>query len=399
MEEKNKQEVRPVEPISRRQFSKLAGIASAAVGAGAAFGGALVACGGQTTTTTAGATTTTAGATTTTAAATTTSASAVATTAASGAQAGQPVKIGVVSPQTGALAVFAMADKWWVQHSKDAAGDGIVLGDGQKHAFEFTVLDTQSDSNRAAQVAGDLITNNKVDMVFSSGTPDTVNPAADQAEALGTPFLGDIEPWQAFTVGRKAPDAGFKWTYGFLLGSEQTMACFIDSFNQVPTNKVVGLVSANDADGAAFMNPQNGAPVAFKAAGFTTVIPAAYQPGAEDFTQQISEFKKAGCEILCGINNPPDFTNLWKQAYQQGFHPKLASSAKCLGWASVVEAIGPIGYNLLGEIGWHPTYPFKDSLTGMTCPQLAGRFRAEDGPAVGRPHVLLRALRVGRGRP
>ena len=332
----------------------------------------MAACGEETTTTTAGATTTTAAVTTTTAAASTTTVSAAS-------EVGRAIKIGVVSPQTGAISIFAAADNWWVQHAKDAAGEGLMLGDSKKHTFDFTVVDTQSDSNRAAQVAGDLITNDKVDMILSSGTPDTVNPAADQAETLGTPFLGGILPWQAFTIGRKVPAEGSKWTYGFLLGSEQTMACFIDSFNQVSTNKTLGLLYANDADGAAFMNPDTGAPAAFQAAGFKIVAPAAYQPGTEDYTQQISEFKTNGCEILCGINNPGDFTNFWKQSIQQGFNPKLASSAKCLGWATVIEAIGTSGYNLLGEIGWHPTFPFKDSLTGMNCQELAADFEQKTG--------------------
>ncbi len=353
-------------PVSRREFLKMAGMASAAVGIGVALGGGLSACGDGTTTDSSTTTSTAAPSSTT-------------TSVSASEEAGRAIKIGVVSPQTGSVAIFAAADDWWVKHAQEAVGDGLVLGDGKKHGFEFTVVDTQSDSNRAAQITGDLITNDQVDMVIASGTPDTVNPAADQAEAMATPFLGGIEPWQSFSVGRNSPAEGFKWTYGFLLGSEQTMACFIDCFNQISTNKVLGLLYANDADGAAFMNEETGAPAAFKAAGFTIIAPSAYQPGAEDYTQQISEFKKYGCEILCGINNPADFTNFWKQSMQQGFQPKLASSAKCLGWASVVEAMGSTAIGLLGEIGWHPTFPFKDSLTGMTCQQLADDFEQKMG--------------------
>ncbi len=362
--------------VSRREFLRIAGMTSVGVGLAGSLGGILAACGDEQEATTSAPVSTTA---TTSAPASTPAAASSSTSVSTDAEMGRAVKIGVVSPQTGAVAIFAAADKWWVEHSKDAVGDGLLLGDGKKHTFEFTVVDTQSDSNRAAQVAADLITNNQVDMVVASGTPDTVNPAADQAEALGTPFLGGIEPWQSFSVGRNAPSEGFKWTYGFLLGAEQTMACFIDCFTQIESNKVLGLLYANDADGAAFMNPDTGAPAAFKATGFSIVDPQAYQPGSEDYTQQISEFKKKGCELLCGINNPADFTNFWKQAMQQSFRPKLAGSAKCLGWSSVVEAMGPTAIGLLGEIGWHPTFPFKDSLTGMTCQELADDFETKMG--------------------
>ena len=81
-------------------------------------------------------------------------------------------------------------------------GDGLVLGDGKKHPITMVFRDTQSDSNRAAQVAGDLISNNKVDILVASGAPDTVNPAADTAEAMETPLLSVFCPWSAFVFAR-----------------------------------------------------------------------------------------------------------------------------------------------------------------------------------------------------
>ena len=67
--------------VSRREFLKIAGVAGAAVGAGAGLGGLVAACGTKETTTTAApaTTTTAAGATTTTGGATTTASAAVET--------------------------------------------------------------------------------------------------------------------------------------------------------------------------------------------------------------------------------------------------------------------------------------------------------------------------------
>jgi branched-chain amino acid transport system substrate-binding protein len=350
--------------VSRREFLKMAGIAGATVGVAGGLGGLLAACGETAeTSTTAGGAATSAGGTSTTA----------------GAEAGRPVKIGVVSPQTGGLAMYGVVDKWWTEHAAKAVGDGIVLADGKQHPIELVVRDCQSDSNRAAQVAGDMIVNDKCDMILASGTPDTVDPTADTCEAMETPFLGSLSPWQTFYFGRKAPAEGFKWTYGFFLGSEQAMSVFIDCYNKVPNNKKVGMLFANDADAQGWLNAETGAPVIMKKNGYTMVLPSQYQPGAEDFTAQIAMFKKEGVDLLCGTNTPPDFTNFWKQAYQQGFQPKLASSGKCLGYPQTLEAIGEIGFGLLGEGNWHRTWPFKDSLTGMTCQQLADEYEASTG--------------------
>ena len=352
-------------PISRRQFLKVAGVAGAAVVTGIGLGGALAGCGEETTTTSAGAATSAGSETT--------------TSVTVGPEKGRPIKLGVVQPKTGGLAFFCIASDWWLELAKETLKDGIVTGDGKLRNIEFVIRDTQSDANRAAQVAGDLISNDKVDLVMSFGSPDTVVPVADQAEALGCPSISTNCPWQSFTEGRKMPAEGFKWTYLLGLGSEQTMLNFCEMYDQVPNNKVVGMLFANDIDAQGWMAP-NAAPKILGERGYKLVVPDFYQPGAEDFTQQISMFKKEGCDIVCGTNNPPEFTNFWKQAYQQGFRPKLVSSGKCLLFPETLQAIGDIGYGLLGEVSFHPvSFPFKDDLTGMTCKELADDYEKKTG--------------------
>jgi branched-chain amino acid transport system substrate-binding protein len=360
--------------VSRREFLRIAGVAGATVALGAGLGGVLAGCGSSATTTTTAAP----GTTTTAAAATTTTVAASTTTASAGPEAGRDLKIGVIVPQTGGLAPFAAATNWAVDRLGTALKDGIVCGDGKLRKIQFIKQDTQSDSNRAAQVTGDLIQNSKVDIVLSNGAPDTVNPSADVAESMGCPSLSSASVWQAFYFDRKPPADGFKWTYAVLLGSELTIQCFVEMFDQVPNNKVVGMLFANDADAAGWMAP-TGAPAVFEAKGYTMVNPTWYTPGAQDFTAQITAFKKAGCDIICGSNNPAEFTDFWKQCYQQNFQPKLVSSGKALLFPETLAAIGPTGYGLIGEVGWHSTYPYKCTITGATAAELAADYEAKAG--------------------
>ena len=371
MNTSNQQEHTPpsTKTVSRREFLKIAGVAGAALGMGTGLGGLVAACGEEeTTTTAAGATTTAAGATTTTAPAST-------TTVSTGPEAGRDLLVGMVQPQTGPLAGHGIGLDWGVGRFNRVLPDGIVCADGKQRKIQVLKRDTQSDSNRAAQVTGDLITNDKVDLICAGGAPDTYVPSADTCEALGCPSLNGQGPWQAFTMGRNVPPTGFKWTWGQLIGSEQSVACFIDMFSQVPNNKVVGIIVKNDAEGNAWMAP-NAAPAVFEALGYTLVQPSAYQPGTEDYSEQISAFKKGGCDLVCGTNNPPDFTNFWKQSIQQGFKPVLCSSGNALLFPQTLDAIGEVGIGLLGEIGWHRSWPFKDPLTGDDSNQLADDFEA-----------------------
>jgi len=358
---------------SRRDFLKIAGVAGAAVGMGAGLGGVLAACGGEeeTTTTAAPETTTTAGPTTTVAEST--------TTVSAGAEEGRAIKLGLVSPQTGNFAVFAIADEWWLAHTEAALKDGILTGDGKKRMVEIIVKDSQSDSNRAATVAADLVQIDNVDMLLASGTPDTCNPVADQGEALGCPVLMSFSPWQALFI-RGGQPADFKWAWGNMLGSEQTIASFTDAFETsgVQTNKKVGMLFQNDADYQGWMDP-SAAPKVFAEKGYTLVVPDPYSIPAEDFTQQISMFKNEGCEIICGTNDPPWFSNFLTQSLQQGFQPKFISSGKALIFPQAVLSYPNQGLGLIGEAAWHPSWKIKDTLSDLDSESLAADYEAKTG--------------------
>ncbi len=355
---------------NRREFLRIAGIAGASMGLAGGLGGVLSACGGNETSTTASSGTGSTGAETSTTAAEGTTTSVAATTSVStSGEAGRTLKIGMVGPQTGPLASFAIYDKWAVEHLGKALKDGLACADGKVRQVEVIAKDTQSDSNRAATVTQDLIQNDTVDAVISTGSPDTTTPSADVAEAMACPSISTAGPWQAFYFGRKPPEDGFKWTFGFLVGSEQSALNFCAMFDDIPNNKVIGMLVPNDADAHGWMN-ESGAPAVFKAQGYTMVESDWYTPGTEDYTSIISDFKKNGCELITGVNSPPDFTNFWKQCIQQGYHPKAVSTSKALLFPQTVDAIGDLADGLIGDCGWDRIYPYKDSLTGQTAEEL-----------------------------
>jgi len=58
----------------------------------------------------------------------------------------------------------------------------------------------------------------------------------------------------------------------------------------------------------------------------------------QDFTAQIAAFKNGGVELIMGNMLPPDFTNFWKQAMQQGLEPKACLVGKAILFPQSVEA-------------------------------------------------------------
>jgi branched-chain amino acid transport system substrate-binding protein len=284
------------------------------------------------------------------------------------------LKIGYVSPQTGPLASFALADSFVVKRIRDTLSKGITAGD-KKRSIEIVVKDSQSTSNRAAEVARDLINTDKVDLVVTSSTPDTTNPVADQAEVNEVPCITTNCPWQPYFFGRRGdPKKGFTWTYHFFWGLEDVIAAFLALWDGAPTNKVVGGLFPNDADGNAWGDPQRGLPPALAQAGYKLHDPGRYQVMNNDFTAQISAFKSAGAEIVTGNMIPPDFATFWSQAAQQGFRPKIVTIGKALLFPSVIESLGPRGNGLTSEIWWTPNHPFKSGLTGQSAQQLTDAY-------------------------
>jgi branched-chain amino acid transport system substrate-binding protein len=311
-----------------------------------------------------------------------------------GGAAAETVKVGYVSPQTGPLAPFGEADDFILRGVREIFDQGLDIA-GARRRVEIVVKDSQSDPNRAAQVASELITQDRVNLIVVASTPETTNPVADQCEANRVPCISSVAPWQPYYFGRQRDPANpqpFTYTYHFFWGLEDIEQVFFDMWETIPTNKVVAGLFPNDGDGNAWGDPNLGFPAFFEPKGYRIVDPGRYQNGQQDFSAQISQFKSAGAEILTGVPIPPDFTNFWKQANQQGFIPKIASVGKALLFPASMEALGDIGEGLSTEVWWTPTHPFTSSLTGVTAQELGDGYTEATGKQWTQPIGFVHAL-------
>jgi branched-chain amino acid transport system substrate-binding protein len=287
----------------------------------------------------------------------------------------KPFKIGYVSPQTGPLAPFGEADSFVLATVREQFKGGIAIG-GKTVPVEITVKDSQSNPNRAAEVAADLI-NAQVDLMLVASTPETTNPVSDQCEVNEVPCVSTVAPWQPWFFARGGkPETGFKYTYHFFWGLEDVIAVFTNMWGQVPTDKIVGGLFPNDGDGNAWGDKKLGFPPVLDQKGYKLIDPGRFQNLSDNFSAQINAFKQGKVEIVTGVVIPPDWTTFWTQANQQGFKPKIASVGKALLFPSAIEALGANGQNLSSEVWWSPSHPFKSSLTGQSAKQLADAYTA-----------------------
>jgi branched-chain amino acid transport system substrate-binding protein len=346
------------EPISRRGLLRMAGVGAAVVGGG----GLLEACSSGVK-----------------------GSSASTTTSAS--SSGGSITIGWIHPLTGDLAGFGAADNFVVSKIMQTTPykNGFKIG-GKTYSINFKSYDTQSSDTRAGQLAQQAINTDRVDMLFASSTPETVNAVASAAETLGTPLVCANCPWESWYLNLfpkgNPQHATEKATYVILyfLGAEHLVKCFIPMWNRIHaqyhTDKVVGAAFPNDSDGNAFRAVF---PPIAEAAGYTFDMSAPYTDGTTNYTSMISQFKSEKCDFFTNVPLPPDFATMWKQSVQQGFRPTLATVAKVLLFPTDAYALGSLSYNVATDTWWVPTLPWVSSFTGETCQQVANEYEAATG--------------------
>ena len=294
--------------------------------------------------------------------------------------ANKTIKIGMITPETGPIAAFGEPSKW--------VAEGVSKVSGRRHhgrrsevpLSQILNRDSQSNPNRASEVAAQLINNDKIDIMVASSTSDTTNPVADQCELAGVPCITSDDPWQAWFFGRKGdPKKGFEWTYHFFWGFDMVANMFAEMWLTLPTNKIVGVMLTNDPDGVAASDPVHGLPATIKSHGFDVHYLGLYPPLSDDFTAQITQLKNLNCDIACGIFNPPQFAIFWTQCAQQGYKPKIVTPPKALLFPTAVEALGDRGAGMSTEVWWSHHHPFKSGLTGQTAQQYCDEYEKASG--------------------
>ncbi|WP_063332988.1 ABC transporter substrate-binding protein [Marinomonas sp. TW1] len=289
------------------------------------------------------------------------------------------INIGFISPRTGPLASFGKTDGFVLEQARKALADGMTI-QGKHYKVNILDRDSQSDPARAGQLAKELI-NQGVDLMLAVSTPEVINPVADAGEAAGVPTLSTVMPWEAWYYGRGAKPgqpSPFKWTYHFGFGTGEFYQTYMSQWALLDTNKKVGVMYPNDADGSAI----RGALVPrFKEAGYTVIDPGAYETGTTDFSSQIAKFKAENVEIINTFPIPPDFAAFWRQAAQQGLNRqvKIIQVAKTGLFPADIEVLGSLGPKIASAAYWHKSFPYTSTLTGQNGTQLANLWEKETG--------------------
>lgn len=273
------------------------------------------------------------------------------------------VTVGRVVPLNGPLASFGEGTPYVEQSAIDAINEqgGVVL-DGKRCRLELVCADSESSVENAAKAARQLIESG-VDIMIVSNTADTVSPVSAVCEREGIACISVDAPASAWVMG-----GPYQNSWHTFFDNEHEMLCFLEAWNSVETNKTIGLITANDAEGVEITTfIRSFAEIK----GYQIVDPGRYTIGADDYMEFVEAFADRQCDIILGVMNTKDFSVFWRQCMSSGYRPKMCTVAKSCLFVSDVEELGELANGLVTEVWWNRDFPYSSSINGWSCAELA----------------------------
>lgn len=283
--------------------------------------------------------------------------------------------IGRVVPLTGTLASFGDGTPEVEQKAIDAvnAQGGVVL-DGRRCRLELRCADSGSDITGAGEAAQKLIAEG-VDVMIVSNTADTVLPVSAVCERAGVACISVDTPASAWLMG-----GPYQNSWHAFFDNEREMLCFLDCWEQLETNRTIGLLTANDNEGVEITTFIHSFA---EAKGYTLVDPGRYALGQADYSDLIDAFAENDCDIILGVMKTADFSRFWRQCMAGEYRPRMCTVAKSCLFEPDVEQLGPIADGLITEVWWTGEFPGVSSIDGTGSAELAKEYLERFAPERG----------------
>lgn len=306
------------------------------------------------------------------------------------------LRIGWVAALSGPGALFGEAVDFVRAQLETLFSGGLEIG-GRSYSVEILVRDSRSSVNTAGQVATELMTRDRVDLIVATESLAAV--AGGQMAVINqTPIVSTLLPSDAMIGLRGGPEAysnnGEPWTFHFLFDTADVGAAYLGMWAPVRDrlNDIVGTFYVDQPAAQGFAHPQYGLPPILTGAGYTLVEGGMFNVETDDFSNQVATFRNSDAQILTGFMFANHFASFWRGAAQGGYRPEIATIAGAFLFPGGMDALGDRGAGLSTEIWWSPKLPYGSTLTGQTAAELAGEWESSRGsqwtPVLGYTHAI-----------
>jgi branched-chain amino acid transport system substrate-binding protein len=304
------------------------------------------------------------------------------------AKAPKEIRVGCVSSVTGMYAGMSDGGVFGLQAAIEdinKQGGVFVKEYGRKIPIKLTVLNSESDPQKAGTLAESLILQDHVQFLICHNEPPPMHaPVAAVAARHKVPHLANVavmEPWLAMRSA-VSPPWTYTWGLGFAIATPAAPGSIwdkpgytvvsnwkeeIERFGN-QTNMKAGVFSSDDPDGVGWyaLFPPTLKDLGCDVIGVDKKL-GLFPFETTDFSSIIQEWKNNNVQILWGNCPAPIFGSLWKQAHMLGFQPKIVSVDRAaLYYTDVVAWGGDLPNGIGTTTFWTPDIKIFEAIGDTT---------------------------------
>src|SRR5258708_30011924 len=262
------------------------------------------------------------------------------------------IKIGAPLGLTGAVSDEAKKQevtfKMW-PNKVNAAG-GIDVG-GTKKKVQLVQYDYQSDGQRAAQLAEKLITDDKVDVLFSPFGSGHTKIVATIAARYEMPTIA------CAASSESVFDQNSGYLFCTLSPNAALFAPMITLFKEkLPTLKTLAVLGRDDVFPKA---TAQGIAAAAKAAGLTVAYEQLYPLGTMDHSASLSAIKATNPDWIYITGYTQDLVLARKQMADLGVKAPIITMVAGPAYKEYVDGLGDLANGVTSSSWWHHATSYK----------------------------------------
>ncbi|MGW0610858.1 ABC transporter substrate-binding protein [Streptomyces sp. NPDC002788] len=305
--------------------------------------------------------------------------------------------VGVVAPLTGRLAPLGSPLSYVLRRLAPRLVQ--IRNGGRRYDVRVAVRDSRSDPDAARQAVRDLADADGAQLVLTMAGTRVLPAVTDACEEARVPCVSTTFPWQAYVHARGAgPGHGFRWTYHFAWGLDDIAAVFADLWERVEGRGAVGCLWNDDLQGGLLRHERYGFVPVTAPRGYTLVDLGAYREPADGFRAQVGRMREHGVDVVTSAATATDLALFHRLVREAGPLPRLIT---CSRWLTYPHSHTTPAPDVLGELAharvatlvyWSPGHPYRSSLDGTTCAELADAYEQDTGAPWLQPLGLAHAL-------
>lgn len=280
------------------------------------------------------------------------------------------LRIGAPLPITGPLSPEAVKQQrgydLWAEAANQAGG--IRVG-GKRMKVQIVYVDYQSNTPRAVQAAERLITQDKVQFLFSPFGSGATKAASSVSEKYGVPTIA------ATASSAQVYDQGYKYLFGTFTPNDTLTEPLSDLVRKHASGvQRVALLARNDLFPLAIAQEME---KSAKKRGMNVTFFEKYAIGTLDHASALTQIKAQAPHWIFATGYTNDLVLIRKQMADLKIEAPVVTMIAAPAYQEWIDATGKLAENVSSAAWWHPAVRYKGKDLFGSTEAFVKRFQAK----------------------